>query len=66
MGLTLVAAAKAGTVTKWFGDSIVITLSVAGAATLLVGTAEGIKLAFDIQSNTLATARNTADRSPQP
>ncbi len=63
MAWTLVIAARAGAVGLWLGASIVPTASAATAATMLVAVAELIKLALDIQSNTLAAARNTADRS---
>ncbi len=62
MAVTLVFAARAGAVGAWFLVSLIPTASAAVTATLLVAIAEGIKLALDIQSNTLTTARNTSNR----
>ncbi len=63
MATTLVIAARVGAVGVWFFASLIPTASAAAAATVMVAVAELIKLALDVQSNTLATARNTSNRS---
>ena len=63
MAGTLVIAAQAGAVGLWFRASLIPTVGAAVAATMLVAVAEMIKLALDVQANTLATARATTGRS---
>ena len=63
LATTLVIAARVGAVGLWFFASLIPTASAAAAATVMVAVAELIKLALDVQSNTLATARNTSNRS---
>ena len=60
MAVTLVMAARIGAVGLWFFASLVPTASTAAAVTVMVAAAELIKLALDVQSNTLTTARNTS------
>ena len=52
-----------GAVGVWFYASLLPTAGAAVGTTMLVATAEFIKLALDIQTNTLVTARATAGRS---
>ena len=63
MAGTLVIAAQSGAVGLWFRASLIPTVGAAVAATMLVAVAEMIKLALDVQANTLATARATTGRS---
>ncbi len=60
MVVSLIAASQIGAVSEWMWLSLMVTAGVAFAATLLVAIAEVIKLAIDVQSNTLSTARSLA------
>ena len=60
MVVSLIMASRIGAVQEWMWLALMVTAGVAFAATLLVAIAEVIKLAIDVQSNTLSTARSLA------
>jgi len=60
MVVSLILASRIGAVQEWMWMAVMVTAGAAFAATLLVAIAEVIKLAIDVQSNTLSTARSLA------
>jgi predicted Zn finger-like uncharacterized protein len=63
MVVSLILASRVGGVVAWMWMSMMVTAGVVFVATLLVAIAEVIKLAIDVQSNTLSTARSVAKGS---